>query len=192
MYKFHYGGLPSVVGDFCRYKESHEVAIKVLNERLDDVYLNIQCSKRVLASDYRYNFRINSTQLNSLFADVNEKKLLHTLKPLPLPQETFAPYVEKKQGLPTTIITQGTMLENTHVTTPATTPTEATDNVPIFLSKSGKYFSYWKSEEHKMKINNDEFFFNVQKFPTCISRNAIVDNCPFLWSPASINMCTFG
>eukprot|EP00957_Ditylum_brightwellii_P138060 10525530-Ditylum_brightwellii.AAC.1 len=81
----------------------------------------------------------------------------------------FAPYVEKKQALPTTTTTQGTTPENTHVTTPVTTPTEATDNVPNFLSKSGFYFSYWKPEEHKMKIKDDAFFFNAKKFPTCIS-----------------------
>ena len=164
----------------------------VLNEKLDDVYLNIQCSKRVLASDYRYNFRNNSTELNSLFADVNEKKLLHTLKPLHSPQETFAPYVEKKRGLSTTPATQGTLPTNTQVTTAATTPPEAMDNVPNFLTKGGKYFSYWKPEEHKMKIDDDEFFFNVKKYPNCISRYVITDNCPFLWSPVSINMCTFG
>eukprot|EP00957_Ditylum_brightwellii_P026855 2030602-Ditylum_brightwellii.AAC.1 len=51
-------------------------------------------------------------------------------------EETCTPYVEKKQQLPTTTIIQGIAPKNTQVTTPATTPTEATDDVPNILSKN--------------------------------------------------------
>eukprot|EP00957_Ditylum_brightwellii_P071889 5463905-Ditylum_brightwellii.AAC.1 len=107
MSRFHYGVLLSVVGDCCWYKQNHEVVIAALNENLDEKYLTIQCSKRALASNY-------------------------SIKPLQLSKETFAPYVEKKRGVPTTITAQGTTPENTHVTTQETTPKETTDNVQLF------------------------------------------------------------
>ena len=113
MSRFHYGALLSDVGDFCCYKENHEVVMTTLNDKLDETYLTIQCSKRVLASDYRYNFHNKLNQLDTLFADVKEKHLLHSIKPLQSQEEIFAPYVEKKQQLPTTTTIQGTMPENT-------------------------------------------------------------------------------
>eukprot|EP00957_Ditylum_brightwellii_P010785 817785-Ditylum_brightwellii.AAC.1 len=111
-----------------------------------------------------------------------------SLNPLESSEETAAPYVHKKQQLSTTATIQGNRPNDTHVPTPATTtPMEAN-----FLSNNSFYFSYLKPEDHKMKINDDMFFFNAKKNPICNSSYAVSDYCPFIWSPTNISMCTFG